>query len=201
MTYLLVPPNTPRTIESTIGASLERLVELFRMHLWENKHYPHLSVLQLQIISFLDAWQPASTRPVMTDLADTFHLSKATISISLRNLIEKGLIYKKASERDKRRALLYLTEAGHDVAVHLKGFSQHVLATIGQLNPKKRMVLLTSLLELLHQFQLNGIISVEGMCFMCSFFSETANGQKIPYCELLKKPLSETSFPTNWYTL
>jgi len=50
----------------------------------------------------------------LTRLADALGITKATASVSVSRLTEKGYLYKDASEQDKRKSLLKLTEAGEE---------------------------------------------------------------------------------------
>ncbi len=48
----------------------------------------------------------------LTHIADTMGITKPTVSVSVARLTEKGLLKKAVSEKDKRKSILKLTEAG-----------------------------------------------------------------------------------------
>ncbi len=99
--------------------------------------------------------------PTLTRIAEVMGVTKATVSVSVKRLTEKNYLLKAASDGDKRKSLLKLTEAGelccrkhrqfHDMMVErlVRDFNiaeypdllkslQALLDFFGRLEPEKR---------------------------------------------------------------
>ena len=50
--------------------------------------------------------------PILTDVADKMHISKATASVCIDRLVKKGFVSKNVSSDDKRKFTLGLTQVG-----------------------------------------------------------------------------------------
>jgi len=56
-----------------------------------------------------------SGKTSVSDLADTRHISRPTVSRKVDNLVEKGLVSRKESREDRRFTVLELTEEGGNI--------------------------------------------------------------------------------------
>lgn len=186
MSYLFV--DRPQDMAETIAIALERLAELFRL-----QQESSMSSLQQKILAYIQGHPHEGV--TLTLLHQRFGLGKATLSQSIKTLEEKGLIYRATDPGDGRVQRLLLTPEGEQAAADVMGFTHGILGVIRTLEKERLQHLSGALLELLHGLQMNGLISVEGMCFQCSFFKLKED----PYCALLRKPLAETDIPTHWY--
>jgi DNA-binding MarR family transcriptional regulator len=186
LSYLFV--DRPQDMAETIAIALERLAELFRL-----QQESSMSSLQQKILAYIQGHPQEGV--TLTLLHQRFGLGKATLSQSIKTLEEKGLIYRATDPGDGRVQRLLLTPEGEQAAQDVMGFTQGILGVIRTLEKERLQHLSGTLLELLHALQMNGLISVEGMCFQCSFFKLKGD----PYCALLRKPLTETDIPANWY--
>lgn len=52
----------------------------------------------------------------LTDLAEKLEVSKESLSVSVKRLVNVGMIYRSTDSKDKRRTLLSLTEKGEKTA-------------------------------------------------------------------------------------
>jgi DNA-binding MarR family transcriptional regulator len=186
LSYLFV--DRPQDIAETVAIALERLAELFRL-----QQESSMSSLQQKILAYIQGHPEEGV--TLTLLHQRFGLGKATLSQSIKTLEEKGLIDRATDPGDGRVQRLLLTPEGEHAAQDVMGFTQGILAVIRNLERERLQHLSGTLLELLHGLQMSGLISVEGMCFQCSFFKHKDDA----YCALLRKPLAETDIPENWY--
>lgn len=91
----------------------------FLQHLWELNHALEQRSLQMGRTMGVTAQQRLLLRcigqhPSLTasQLAGVLHLDRATVSVSLRRLIDKGLVATRRDEHDSRRLALKLTTRG-----------------------------------------------------------------------------------------
>lgn len=181
------PKKQNSHIESKIVVALERISEAFRVLLWEESKESALSPIQLQILIFLLYHQ--GERCKVSYLADEFTMTKATISDSVRMLLQKGLAVKEQDVTDTRSFSLLLTPEGKKVARKAASFAGAIEKPLHQFSDKQKEVLLLSLLELIEKLNKAGIITIQRMCFTCSHYKKTGNSH---YCQLIKKALATT---------
>lgn len=179
--------------EQTLAASLERMSEVFRRSLWEDPESPGLSTLQLKLVAYISQLGREAS---LSEIADDFAMAKSTLSVSLQALDKKELIIKRADPRDRRRSLIVLSPKGERLVTRLASFQEGVLGSIRQIPSGRQQQMLIGMLELLHQFQVAGLISLTGMCHDCHFFDKD---RERPFCGLFRKDLAETEIPESWY--
>ncbi len=85
-----------------------------------------LSTLQVRILIFIHFYKRQTQ---LSLLAGEFGLSKATLSVALKSMEQKKLIYKKPVAGDRRGVLIELTEWGRRIA-HVAGFYPEPLKKI-----------------------------------------------------------------------
>lgn len=174
-------------IESKIVVALERISEAFRVLLWQESKENALSPIQNQILIFLLFHKEQLCK--VSYLAQEFNLTKATISDSIKVLLQKGLIEKKESIEDSRSFSVLLTGSGREIAHKTATFAEAIEKTLYQINEGKKEVLLTSLFHVIEQLNRNEIITIQRMCRTCRFYQNTEGGH---YCQLLEKKLLDT---------
>lgn len=171
-------------IEGRIVVALERLSEAFRVLLWEESKETSLSPIQIQLLIFLQFHSAEKCK--VSYLADEFNLTKATISDSVKILLQKGLIEKAVDKSDTRSFSISLTREGKRIAVKSSQFAGAIEKPLHQFSAKQKEILLLSLLELIERLNKDGIITIQRMCFTCRFHKKTGS---VHYCNLLKKNL------------
>ena len=178
-----------KSIESKIVASLERISQAFRVLLWQESMEYSLSPIQVQVLVFL--LHHSEEKRKVSYLADEFNMTKATISDSIKSLAQKHLIKKDYEPNDTRSFIIHLTNKGKDIANKASLFTQQLQAPIEQLHNDDKENLLFSLIAIIHHLNKAGTITIQRMCFTCSYFQTSDNGRKY-FCNLLNQQLQTT---------
>ena len=173
-------------VESRIVVALERISEAFRVLLWNESKDNSLSPIQIQTLIFLLFHSKDKCR--VGYLADEFNMTKATMSDSIRVLHSKELVFKETDPSDTRSHTLSLTSQGKEIAEKASFFASSIEKPIGKMTEEQKTVMLNGLLKVIYDLNKAGIITVQRMCFNCSFYSAD-NGMH--YCNLLNKKLAE----------
>ncbi|MDT8415141.1 MAG: MarR family winged helix-turn-helix transcriptional regulator [Flavobacteriaceae bacterium] len=174
-------------IESRIVVALERISEAFRVLLWNESKEISLSPIQIQILIFIHFH--TSEKCKVGYLADEFNMTKATISDSVRVLLAKDLVVKKTDPIDTRSYSLSLTDEGEKIAIKASFFASSIEQPIEKLTQEQKEIMLNGLLKLIYDLNRLGIITIQRMCFTCSFYN-VKNGTH--YCNLLKTKLAQS---------
>ncbi|MBX5437909.1 MAG: winged helix-turn-helix transcriptional regulator [Thermoflavifilum sp.] len=172
------------SLEGKIVVALERIAEAFRVLAWEVSKKSGLSPIQLQILVFcLFHEQQMAT---VSTLAEEFHLTKATISESVRILENRQLIVRKKSKQDQRSHHLVLTAKGKKLAQQASQFADALVKAAMQLQKSVKTSMLDGLLHMIYDLQQQGMIHPQRMCWNCRFYTQH---KQQPYCALLQKAL------------
>lgn len=174
-------------IESRIVVALERISEAFRVLLWNESKENLLSPIQIQILIFIHFHSLEKCK--VGYLADEFNMTKATISDSIKVLLAKELVAKEIDPNDSRSYTLSLTYEGKKIAEKSSLFASSIEKPIEKLTQEQKTIMLKGLLNLIYDLNKSGIITIQRMCFTCSFY-KTENGAH--YCNLLKTKLTES---------
>lgn len=174
-------------IESRIVVALERVSEAFRVLLWNESKENSLSPIQIQILIFV--YFHSNKKCKVSYLAEEFNMTKATISDSVRVLLAKALVTKETDSDDTRSYTLSLTEEGNKIAKKASLFASSIEQPIEKLTREQKTMMLNGLLKLIQDLNKSGIITIQRMCFTCSYYNSD-NG--IHYCNLLKAKLAES---------
>ncbi|MBS1750429.1 MAG: winged helix-turn-helix transcriptional regulator [Bacteroidetes bacterium] len=173
-------------VESKIVVALERISQAFRVLLWNESKENSLSPIQIQILIFLLFHSEEKCK--VGYLADEFNMTKATISDSVKVLLQKKLVYKIDDEKDTRSFALALTREGKKAALKASAFAGAIEEPIRKFSKQQKEILLSSLLKLIHDLNQSGIISIQRMCFTCAHYQHE-NGKH--FCRLLQTKLSD----------
>jgi DNA-binding MarR family transcriptional regulator len=181
------PIQQENNLDAKITFALERISLVFKsMHLEQAKK-TNLSPIQLQILVFLLYHSPEMHR--VSYLAQEFNLTKATISDSVKALIQKGLLQKTIDPQDSRSFSLNLTPEGERQAQDAAQMTNPMARIIGKFTEDQKEVFYRILFNTIEDLQKNGLIPVQRMCFSCANY-QGKNGDH--YCNLLKKTLEES---------
>lgn len=170
--------------ESKIIVALERISEAFRVLLWQESKESALSPIQLQMLIFLIFHEKEKCK--ISYLAREFNMTKATVSDSVRMLLEKKLVEKIPDPSDARSFALQLTQEGEKRAQKATGFAGAVEQPLRALSRDTKALLLDSLLHIIQHLVKADVITVQRMCYNCAHFDRVA-GEK--YCQLLGSSL------------
>ena len=172
-------------IESRIVVALERVSEVFRVLLWNESKENALSPIQIQILIFIYFHNLEKCK--VGYLANEFNMTKATISDSVKVLLSKNLLTKEIDPTDTRSYSLLLTTEGKQVAQKASLFASSIEQPLTELTQEQKTIMLSGLLKLIYDLNKTGIITIQRMCFTCSYY-QTNRGH---YCKLLKSSLPE----------
>lgn len=170
--------------ESKIVVALERISEAFRVLLWNESKETALSPIQIQILIFL--LFHAKDKCKVSYLAQEFNMTKATISDSIKLLLQKGLVEKLDDDNDTRSYIIGLTNAGKKTAESSSHFAFAIEKPIAGFSEEQKEVMLTGLLKLIHELNKAGVITIQRMCSTCVNY-RGENGTH--YCQLLQMKL------------
>ena len=176
-----------KNTEGKIVVALERISEAFRVLLWNESKENSLSPIQIQLLIFLLFHSQEKCK--VSYLADEFNMTKATISDSVRVLLSKELVIKETDPMDTRSYTLLLTPTGKQIADKASFFASSIENPIGKLTEEQKTSMLSGLLRMIYDLNKARIITVQRMCFTCSYY-KAENG--VHYCNLLQSKLAET---------
>ena len=177
-----------KNIESKIVASLERITQAFRVLLWNETKEFSLSPIQIQVLIFL--LHHSEEKRKVTYLADEFNMTKATISDTIKTLEQKKLIKKEYEQHDTRSYIIHLTTKGKVVAGKTSLFAKEIQVAIEKIHTIDKENLLLSLLGIIRYLNQSGIITIQRMCFTCSYYKSQKNGKE-HFCSLLNQKLAD----------
>lgn len=177
------------SVESKIIASLERISQAFRVLLWQESTEYSLSPIQVQVLIFL--LNHSEEKRKVSYLADEFNMTKATISDTIKSLEQKKLIKKKTDSQDTRSFVINLTAKGENIAKKTSLFAQQLLTPLEKLHDEDKQNLLLSLIEIIRHLNETEIITIQRMCFTCTYYKNSEDGKK-HFCKLLNQQLKIT---------
>ncbi len=166
--------------------ALERIAQAYRVMLWNAAKMHKLSPLQVQILLQTHG-RPGGLAKV-TELANTFDLSKATVSDAVKVLLRKKLIHKSPCSDDQRSYEIALSAKGEQLATQLMDFNGQMHKAVYTVTEEERFELFLNLSRIIQSLYAEGIISVQRMCLLCVHFRTSYRGHS-RYCHLLQQPL------------
>lgn len=172
-------------IESKIVVALERISEAFRVLLWSESKENSLSPIQIQILIFLLFHSEEKCK--VSYLAEEFNMTKATISDSIRVLLKKELVQKFNNPSDTRSYIIDLTNQGKQIAEKSANFTLNIEKPLSSLPEDQKKDILAGLLKVIYQLNQAGVITIQRMCFTCSYYQNENNEH---FCKLLQSKLS-----------
>ncbi|HEY8402149.1 MAG TPA: MarR family winged helix-turn-helix transcriptional regulator [Cytophagaceae bacterium] len=173
-----------KNIDSKIVVSLERISEAFRVLLWEESKEHSLSPIQVQILIFLLCH--SRDKGTISYLANEFNMTKATISDSVKVLLNKGLVEKSFEGSDSRSFIILLTPSGQAIAKKTSLFAGKLEKPLANLTQAQKEIMLNGLLNLIYELNQGGIITLQRMCFTCDHYRHQKGGH---YCNLIQAQL------------
>ncbi len=169
------------SIDHKIVVALERISEAIRVLLWDEAKKTGLSPIQIQILVYLNFHSGEGNTP--SYLAKEFNVTKATITDSVRLLLQKELITKKTGLTDARSYSICLTEKGANIAESTSYFTNELIGSMNNIQDGVKGNMLDGLYEVISSLNKRGVISVQRMCKNCRFYESK---EKSHYCNLLK---------------
>ncbi|MCP2605128.1 MarR family winged helix-turn-helix transcriptional regulator [Candidatus Aminicenantes bacterium AH-873-B07] len=179
-----------KEIDDKIIAGLERISSILRILIWEKVKKVKLSPIQIQFLQYLENHSPELC--IVSNLAEEFGLSQATVSDAIRVLVEKNLIIKTPSQKDGRFYFLRLTPKGKRISEEVKDWSLPIKNQLKNFPNEIKEKIMVFLMELITSFQKEGIINIARMCLACRYFKKDAypGSEKPHHCLLTNQPLA-----------
>lgn len=165
-----------------LAAALERLTRLVLACTWQASGPRQLSPLQLAILERLGEKSQG-----VRELAAHLQVAKATVSRALQVLGKKGLVNIDPDPADRRLVVAHLTAPGRLALRETQAWATPLLRALTSLPERQQGQLLLALLQLLRQFEQEGLMAKSHMCLSCRFLQGEGEGF---YCQLLQTPLS-----------
>ena len=176
-----------KKVESKIVVALERISEAFRVLLWNESRENALSPIQIQILIFLLFHSQEKCK--VSYLAHEFNMTKATVSDSVKLLLQKELIEKIDDPSDTRSYVIGLTNEGRLTAEKSANFAFAIEKPLSSLTEDQKEAMLSGLLKLIYELNRAGIITIQRMCFTCASY-RMEKGKH--YCTFLQTSLAAT---------
>jgi len=173
-------------LEGKIASGLERISEAFRVLLWQEAKTYGLSPIQIQILVFIHIHRAGMA--TVSALAAEFNMTKATISDSVKILVRKELVQAIKDQADSRSFNLALTDFGRQIAETSSRFTSDIENALETFPALQKESLYTSILQLISELNVKGVISVQRMCLNCRFHERR---QDLHYCNLLETILAD----------
>lgn len=158
-------------IEQRIAAGLTKLSLAIKHEAWRDAEKQGISPTQGQILTLLAAGR--SERP--TDIAENMGISLATVSASIKALVDKGLVAKRRVAEDGRGSRLVLTASGKREAELVAGWPDFLMEAVRALSPDEQAVFLKAIIKMIHTLQQQKLIPVARMCVHCRYFEPHAH--------------------------
>ena len=152
-------------IDSRIALSIEKLIQVQRLLLWDVAKKYNLSPIQTQFIIFLNRHSPGLRK--VSVLADEFDLTRATVSDAITSLEHKGLLQKKRIETDKRSSVLELTGEGKKVSKKIENWQKSLIKNISKMPYMDKENAYRFMTDLIKSLFDNGVINTARMCLTC----------------------------------
>ena len=171
-------------VNQKITHGLERISKAFRVLLWEESKLYKMSPIQIQLLIFCASHKKEELK--VSFLANEFDLTKATISDSIKTLLEKKLLTKITNPKDSRSFTVQLTTKGKELVQKTSGFTTALNESINSLPEIEKGTFLKQLMQIIYQLNQKEIISTQRMCLSCYHYKKDGNKH---YCNLLEKQL------------
>lgn len=149
-----------------ISAALSKIGLALRNQAWRGAGERGLSPTQGQILTLLRA-RPHQ-RP--SALAEALGVTLATVSDSVKALVEKGFVLKQRDEGDARATALVLTASGRKEAENASSWPDFLATSVEVLTPFEQEIFFTALVKMIRTLQDRGQIPVARMCVSCKYF-------------------------------
>lgn len=84
----------------------------------------------LSTLRLVRAVERAGGSPSVGDVAELLLVDPSTASRSVDDAVQRGYLVRRACEQDRRRALLHLTEAGHELLARMTAVRHDLLSQV-----------------------------------------------------------------------
>ena len=181
-------------IDFKIVYAFERISQVFRTLLRKVQLETSLSPIQSQILIYM--LYHRDTQISISNFALEFSVSKATISDSVKSLVEKKIIKKEKNKIYKLKYDLNLTEKGLELAKEIDSYIKPFEKIIFEMNQNKKNELFLNLENILYKLFEGKIITSLRMCSSCKNL-EIKEDEK--YCNFFNFVLKDEDLRVDCY--
>jgi DNA-binding MarR family transcriptional regulator len=133
--------------------AIRRIVQVLRESASATERRVGLSAAQLFVLERLNGHSPLS----LSELATRTFTHQSSVSVVVSRLVERGLVERRPSALDARRADVSLTNAGRRTVVEAPEAAQNrLLRATDRLSPRKRSLLARALADLVEAMAIAG---------------------------------------------
>lgn len=165
------------TIAEELSLATERLLHLLREAEWSHAGQSGITPLQRQILLFIHTF-PARARAVY--IGRYLGIKKPTVSLALKQMEKKGLIYRERDPANRRSRILRLSEQGQQLIHHFR--LQVLHDWFDTLSGAQQQQLKESLYGLFTHLHRLGILTEVYFCETCGYFSAETG-----YCDAVQR--------------
>jgi|SRR6218665_1373178 len=172
-------------LDYKIVSGLDRISQVFKTLLLEKSKQFHLSPIQIQLLIFIR--YHSEDKATISYLSQEFHLSKPTISETVKLLEQKKYITKFTDKNDTRSYKIQITELGKNIVSQTESYITPLTEIITNANLDDKLVLWKNITEIIARLNDLKIISVQRNCLNCQHYS---NNVTHSFCSLLNQNLT-----------
>ncbi len=181
------------TIEERIIFLLEKICQYCKNHNWEIAYKEKLTPTQIDILKIISVYPNVGVSLLSKEL----RTSKATISESVKVLIEKGIIRASKKEKDRRRICLSLTAKGKNIVRRLNKVNEIMKELLKGINKQEKINTYKFLLSFVKNLKERDNLWVVRICAFCSNAKvEHRQGEKL-LCTVKGEKIHSTGYQIN----
>ncbi|MCF7875993.1 MarR family transcriptional regulator [Candidatus Bipolaricaulota bacterium] len=157
-----------------------------------------VSSTQIQTVIFLSGAHPRNKN--VTSITSRLQVAQPTASRVVGSLVDKGLVQRERSEKDRRKVKLELTEKGESIAESINEISQVLQDSVQSLTEERQSKFSQDLVEIAGGLQSQGHLSTALTCQYCRFFDrDGGDSEDRPHhCKLTGEDMSEEESCSEW---
>lgn len=178
-------PSEP--LAARIATGLHKLGLAMKQQGWQQANEEGLSATQGQILAALVAHGPLTG----TELSQRIGVTLATISESVRVLVDKDLVTKEPDPRHPRASLITPTRRGAAAGTRARAWPEFMATAVSTLAPDEQRAFFTGIVKMIRALQAQGLVPLEGMCLTCTHFRPNVRDGDTPHhCAFVDAPLA-----------
>lgn len=182
------PTPGASSVEERIAHGLGKVGLALKHQAWQAAGERGLSPTQAQILTTLAG--AGGLRP--SELAARLAIGLATVSESVRALVDKGLARKVADPADARATRVELTATGAAEARQAAAWPDFLVRAAEAMSPAEQGVFLTGLIKMIRTLQERGEVPPSRMCVTCRYFAPHVHRdvERPHHCNFIDAPLA-----------
>jgi DNA-binding MarR family transcriptional regulator len=175
-------------VDRRVAVGLHKLGLAMKQQAWSQANEHGLSPTQGQILATLALEGELNSSELSTRLGITL----ATISDSVRALVEKRAVEKRPDARHPRASLVALTVRGRALAEKASSWPDFLASAVGELSTGEQEAVLAAVIKMIRSLQLAGKIPTSRMCITCRSFRPNVHDGPMPHhCALVDAPMAD----------